>query len=218
MFNRLFGAFLNQGPLHLSKTRQQTNHQRSESFKSSGVDQSIEGPDVDSLLLHVSKAIDHLHLGPSQEVEFGDHQFISVLVRLQAGTQLVTFLQRGTRGHLLGEPRNASSTLQFIGLSSSVLEVLEQRAYPIDPGMVKTTVVTAVFGVLATQEFWNRGAAGIRTKSGALHLFSRFPYSSRRGTESNLKRSSYEGEQHPEVCIPKGDFFDLLPSDLRLDT
>ena len=109
------------GPLHLSKTRQQSNHQRSESSQSSGVDQSIQGPDVDPLLLQVSKTVDHLHLGPSQAVEFGDHQFISLLQRLQAGTQLVTFLQRCTGGHLLGEHLHASSTLQFIGLSSGVL-------------------------------------------------------------------------------------------------
>ena len=81
-FNGFFGAFLNQGPLHLGKPRQQTNHQRSESSQSSGVDQSIQGPDVDPLLLQVGKTVDHLHLGPSQAVEFGNHQFISLLQRL----------------------------------------------------------------------------------------------------------------------------------------
>ena len=93
----------------------------SESYQSSGVDHSIEGPDVDSLLLQISKTVDHLHLRPSQAVEFGDHQFISLLQGLQAGTQLVTFLLRCTGGHLLGEHLNASSTPQFTGLSSGVL-------------------------------------------------------------------------------------------------
>ena len=85
------------------------------------MDQSIQGPDVNPFLLQVSKTVDHLHLGPSQTVEFGDHQFISLLQRLQTCTQLVAFLQRCTGGHLLGEHLNASSTPQFIGLSSGVL-------------------------------------------------------------------------------------------------
>ena len=38
-----------------------------------------------------------------------------------AGTQLVSFLQGCTGGHLLGEHLHASSTPQFIGLSSGVL-------------------------------------------------------------------------------------------------
>ena len=76
---------------------------------------------MDSLLLQVSKTVDHLHLGPSQTVEFGDHQFISFLQRLQTRTQLVTFLQRCAGGDLLGEHLQASSTPQFIGLSSGVL-------------------------------------------------------------------------------------------------
>ena len=80
-----------------------------------------QDPDVDPLLLQVSKTVDHLHLRPSQAVEFGDHQFIPLLQRLQTGTQLVSFLQRCTGGHLLGEHLHASSTLQFSGLSSGVL-------------------------------------------------------------------------------------------------
>ena len=120
VFNRLSCSLLNQGPLHLSKSRQQTNEQGSESFQSSGVDQSIESPDVDSLLLEVSKTVDHLHLGPSQAVEFGGHQFISLLLRLQARNWW-RFSRRGAWGHLLGEHLNASSTPQFSGLRSGVL-------------------------------------------------------------------------------------------------
>ena len=76
---------------------------------------------MDPLLLQISKTFDHLNLGPSKAVEFGDHQFISLLQGLQAGTQLVTFLQRCTGGHLLGEHLHASSAPQFIGLSSGFL-------------------------------------------------------------------------------------------------
>ena len=43
-------------------------------------------------------------------VEFGDHQFISLLQDLQAGAQLMAFLQRCTVGHLLGKDLHASST------------------------------------------------------------------------------------------------------------
>ena len=56
------------------------------SSQSFSFDQSIEGPDIDPLLLQVSKAVDHLDLRPSQAVEFGDHQFIRLLQRLQTGT------------------------------------------------------------------------------------------------------------------------------------
>ena len=44
--------------------------------------------------------------------QFGNHQFISLLQRLQTGTQLVAFLQRCTRGDLLGKHLYASSTLR----------------------------------------------------------------------------------------------------------
>ena len=75
----------------------------------------------------------------------------------------------------------------------------------------KTPVVTAVFGVLATQEFWDRGAVDIRTKNGPPHLFSRSPYSSSRGTESNPKGSSHEGDRTLGDAHLRGLFLTSYP-------
>ena len=58
-----------------------------ESSQPSGVDQSVQGLDVSTLHLQISKTVDHFHLRPSQAVGFEDHQFISLQQRLQAGRQ-----------------------------------------------------------------------------------------------------------------------------------
>ena len=86
MFSRLFATFLNQGSLHLSKTRQESYDQGSESSASSGVDQSIQIPEVDPLSLRGSSAIDQIHPGTSQAFRFEEKQFTPLPHHLQAST------------------------------------------------------------------------------------------------------------------------------------
>ncbi len=66
----------------------------------------------------------------SQAIEFGDHQFVPLLQRLQVGTQLGAFLNECTGGHLLGKDLLAPSGPPFSDLGGGVLVSDRNAARP----------------------------------------------------------------------------------------
>ena len=90
MSNGLHRPLLDQLPLHLSKTRKESHNQRCHLPESTSVDQTIEAPDVDTRFLKRVESIDDFDLGPTQAIEFRDHQLITLNQRPQCLLQLLT--------------------------------------------------------------------------------------------------------------------------------
>jgi hypothetical protein len=51
---------------------------------------------MDSQLLEVVEAVDHLHLCSAEPIKLRDHQFVSSLQNCQAGLELVALLSWGS--------------------------------------------------------------------------------------------------------------------------
>ena len=90
MGNGLHRPLLDQLPLHLGKTREQSHNQRCHLPESTSVDQTIESPDVDTRFLKRVESIDDFDLGPTQAIEFRDHQLITLDQGPQCLLQLLT--------------------------------------------------------------------------------------------------------------------------------
>ena len=70
VFNGLSGPVLNKRSLNLRETHQESNDKECHQPQRLRVNQTIEGLDMDSLLLEVIQMIDDLNLGPTKAITF----------------------------------------------------------------------------------------------------------------------------------------------------